>query len=562
MTNLATAASGADVSGIFDLMREQPHLVRKHLGASPMGTVGNLTYTAKQGGTTRASRAGVAWSEIRRTLAHRWANLKSYFISEPPAARAQRKAWSEVRACSRCIGNLLGSLTAEVSKKTRVLARNHDKPRIVAALKQLLGLPKGALDQPAVRKHCLDLYLRELSDEDLTALNEGVLGNPRLRKDVLHDVPSALHDLAVEKLDQIAEAVSQRVNQPPLERIAELLNAHPTDERKLEAALRKLADDLNRLTSNGGGIPVGSPAAALDLYIERLAPDSLQLLQALAPATRAKPRAGHGPNIAARSANLPLRDVPPGLTASFAARLSNCFITEFSAALERREARVHSRRTLNLLDCLKAEMDAATGRFADPRDETKAMEALTKLIQTPNGSFEKWELRRACLDIHLTKMGDDDIAILHKGVSGSARGRETVSRQVPAELRDQAAEELELVARAVSRRINLTPIERIVELLRASPVDPSKLEAELFRLAGELSEFASGSEAALAYDAPTVVAAYIERLPPDQLQMLQALVPRRGEETLFSGGLNALWGYKENKAHALLMSISLAVYFQ
>lgn len=561
MTNIAAVASGVNVSGVLDLMGEQPHLARKHLGSCALGTVGNLAYTAKQGGTVRASRAGVAWSEIRRTLAYQWANLKSYFISEPPEARAQRKGWNEVRACSRCIGNVLGSLTAKVDKRTRVLARDCDKSGIIEALKQLIDLPKGALDKPAMKKHCLDIYLRELSDEDLAALHEGVLGNPRARADLLHQVPSALHDLADEELDQIAKAVSRRFNRPPLERIVELLHARPVNKRKLKAALFKLAGELNKLTSDSRGIPVGSSAAALDIYIGRLAADQLHLLQALVPRVHTKPLSDSGLRVLDRSADLSLRNVPPDLRKQFTAKLWGPFINQFSAALERSEARIHSRRTANLLDSLMAKTDAATGQFVDPRDEAGATEALKQLIQSPNSAFEKTELRRACLDIHLSKLNDDDIAALNKGILSSERSRETVWRQMPAELHDQAARELELIAKAVSRRNNPTPIERIVELLQARPVDPQKLEAELFKLAGEVNELAMGGEVPLAADDAAAVAVHIERLPADQLRMLQALVPRRGEETPFSGGLNALWGYNENKAHALLMSISLAVYF-
>ncbi|MGE8591731.1 MAG: hypothetical protein ACN6OD_20370, partial [Alcaligenes sp.] len=47
---------------------QEPALERKDLGSCPLGTVGNLQFNAKQGGTRRATAVGVWLSDLRRSV--------------------------------------------------------------------------------------------------------------------------------------------------------------------------------------------------------------------------------------------------------------------------------------------------------------------------------------------------------------------------------------------------------------------------------------------------------------------------------------------------------------
>ncbi|WP_454005912.1 hypothetical protein [Alcaligenes sp. Marseille-Q7550] len=110
-------------SSTLEADRRQQVPERNELGASPLGSVGNLQYSVEQGGTAPAPRAGAPLSEMNQPLADRRANLNADVTGESSQARAQRQALTEARAEVRAngllIGNLLGSLTAKVDEEGR-----------------------------------------------------------------------------------------------------------------------------------------------------------------------------------------------------------------------------------------------------------------------------------------------------------------------------------------------------------------------------------------------------------------------------------------------------------
>ncbi|WP_172967634.1 hypothetical protein, partial [Escherichia coli] len=73
---------------------------------------GNLQYTAKQGGTARAGFIGARLSDLRHSLANAGTKLKFFLTKAPQEVRALHEAVVQNRANSRCVGNLLGNLTA------------------------------------------------------------------------------------------------------------------------------------------------------------------------------------------------------------------------------------------------------------------------------------------------------------------------------------------------------------------------------------------------------------------------------------------------------------------
>ncbi|WP_394065557.1 hypothetical protein [Alcaligenes sp. WGS1538] len=194
----------------------------------------------------------MAWSEIRRALAEKWTDLKtvlkSYFAGEPAEARAQRRerveVSNEIRATSRLIGNLLGSLTIPDE-----FAKHEFRP--IHAL-MALNLPlagdwyslKGA-------KYCLNTYLDELTERDLLALSSGVLRREGYCDFMLRCISTRPDDasrMQVSRLlGDIAEAVNQRVLRytvhEPLTRIVELLAVDPVNEQDLHTRLLMLTDD-------------------------------------------------------------------------------------------------------------------------------------------------------------------------------------------------------------------------------------------------------------------------------------------------------------------------------
>ncbi|MGE8548319.1 MAG: hypothetical protein ACN6OC_12850 [Alcaligenes sp.] len=248
----------------------QHALERKDLGSCPLGIVGNLRFAMEEGGTARATRLGVRLSDLRRSFAHAWAVLKDRFTCAPSEARAQRKELMQVRKHSRHVGNVLGCLTAPTNDAAALskLARN---------LAQLGELSKGRLASLKGGEESLRFYLDELSDADLIALYNGVLGQPAARKAVLEQIPKdslAAERQASDVLKQIEDALIPRFQRQvvckPLGEIAALLSASPVNGAQLEKALTSLAWGLRQFESSRASSTGRGDGDALDSYFQCL----------------------------------------------------------------------------------------------------------------------------------------------------------------------------------------------------------------------------------------------------------------------------------------------------
>lgn len=238
-------------------------LGRKDVGSCVLGTVGNLRFSAKQGGSARATRTGVMLSEIRRSVANLFTGLTRYVMRAPQSVRARSDALDQARANSRLIGNLLGSLTSPADSVMGWV-------RITQKLEQLAERSKGDLANLKGWHYCLETYVAELSNADLKAMRNGVLGNAFAREFLLCEDSGKHPGLATEMLNQIAQVLERRLAQTlqePLEGIAEQLSAKSIDGEKLKGYLSSL---------------YSSPAiAALDRYLPSLSEDKLTKLRTL-----------------------------------------------------------------------------------------------------------------------------------------------------------------------------------------------------------------------------------------------------------------------------------------
>lgn len=175
-------------------------LERRDLGTSPLGTIGNLQFKARHGGSIGASRVGVMLSNARRLVA----NLAFFLTCMSSKARTQRADRIQVRENSRRIGDLLGMLTAAADDAKA-------QSRIAQKLTQLAEASAGDLSGLLGGEYCLSKYLDELSGADLQALRNGVLGSTKARGAVLARISSErLRGQASDILKQIGTAVHQQ----------------------------------------------------------------------------------------------------------------------------------------------------------------------------------------------------------------------------------------------------------------------------------------------------------------------------------------------------------------
>ncbi len=242
-----------------------------------MGIKGNLQFTEQEGGTVPAPRAGAPSPETSPSFTGRRAVLEACVTGESSEVRVHREslvqARAEVRANSRLIGNLLGSLTARVDGAGHFVNPDHCSA-IAQALKELNTPLSGAgfyLIKGA--KYCLDTYLEELKEFDLVALTRGVLSRQEACKAVLDMISpredDALRIQAACVLRDVAKAVDQRVVcryvHEPLSKVVDLLDAHPVDPHKLCAQLIKVSDN----------------EYMLDQYFKKLSADELKKLRSV-----------------------------------------------------------------------------------------------------------------------------------------------------------------------------------------------------------------------------------------------------------------------------------------
>lgn len=242
---------------------------RQYLAPGPLGTVGNLRFTPRQGGTAPAGSPGAVANMLRS-----WAGLQFALSDASAPARRRREILIEVRANSRSIGDLLGCLTAP-SNDARALAA------IAQGLARLGWMSRGDLAALRGVREALITYMGELSYTDLVALRHGALGQAGVRKAVLDQVSSGLREQAAHVLQQIQAAFRQRsaqeVVQNPLREIARLLAVSSPDAQELEIPLDKLRSGLAMLDSSGtqGRSPIDR---MLDTYLQSLPRDQFEAL--------------------------------------------------------------------------------------------------------------------------------------------------------------------------------------------------------------------------------------------------------------------------------------------
>ncbi|WP_394065080.1 hypothetical protein [Alcaligenes sp. WGS1538] len=236
----------------------QPPLVleRADVASCPLGAVGNLRFTAQQGGTARATAAGLAFSQARRALAHFVIGLayKLNLVSE--TTRARHEDLLTARANSRLVGNVLGALTAPADDL-------EGQALIAERLKELAKRSQGKLEALKGGRESLGWYVNELTEADVKALRDGVLNKPGPCRAVLGLISSdSLRQQASEVLVQIMNALDLPVvdscAQKPLEQVARPLPATPENGPELEKTLETplgyeellKAHDNSRLVSN------------------------------------------------------------------------------------------------------------------------------------------------------------------------------------------------------------------------------------------------------------------------------------------------------------------------
>lgn len=288
MTGLTFSGSYVSMSILTEQMN-RPALRRQDLAPYPLGTVGNLHFTAREGGTPRAYYAAVLLSDACQSLSDKWADMQCCAFMESEDARARRESLREIRVYSQCMGELLGSLTAKVDRNTERFTDSLSQPRIGSALLELIRQPGGNLDDSVRKRNCLETYLDELKVVDLIALHNGVLACNHARAAVLRQVPSELFAQASDELNRIGVAVKQKftlkVVQEPLEQLLKLLNCSPMDQ----FGARKQLLVLNKIVSQYAGEEAAETARdsySLTSYVQHLPSEQLRTL--MGPVSRSQ----------------------------------------------------------------------------------------------------------------------------------------------------------------------------------------------------------------------------------------------------------------------------------
>lgn len=260
-------------------------LKRKDLAPCPLGTVGNLQFSAKQGGTARASFLSVEWSILRQATANEltlWVNLLSHLNDsdqqmEDDCAASCRSHFLGVRTNSTVIGHLLGKLTAEQSDvKTQLGA---------AELLQVLGqLSHGDIDNITGGGYSLWTYTDELTDSDVMAMVTGALRHSNGVAAMLDKMPPGdLRTHTFQLLEQIDAAVERRRMKgdvkDSLEQISTLLLTQPIDKLKLKKSLISVAQYLDACTRASLRL---NAVQHLHVFLQSLPKERLQPLLPLA----------------------------------------------------------------------------------------------------------------------------------------------------------------------------------------------------------------------------------------------------------------------------------------
>ncbi|WP_394065667.1 hypothetical protein [Alcaligenes sp. WGS1538] len=240
---------------------------QNQVAPGPLGTVGNLRFGAKDGGTVRADRIGLVQH------ARDFLDKLTFRFSAPEEARMARAYQNEININSRRIGNLLGSLTARFTE-AGVL------DRIAGELGQIGRLSQGDLFSMPGGQQSLLVYLAGMTSADLAALRDGVLGCPGACDEVLARVEPKLQQHAAAVLEQMENALRVRLADAAvtesLSELVRLLSAGAVDGQALRDQLVKWHTGLAMLDFSGvaGRLPAMS---MLDDYFRYLWKYDLQV---------------------------------------------------------------------------------------------------------------------------------------------------------------------------------------------------------------------------------------------------------------------------------------------
>ena len=259
---------------------------RKDLGSCPLGTVGNLQFSAAQGGTARATVPGVGLSILRRAGSDMLGIVVDVLTlpdshddswMERVDAGEQRHYLSHARLYSRSIGNLLGYLTAG--------PRHVEAQRRAADELIYLGLvSRGDLNNLWEGMYCLLNYTDELKDSDVRALVTGALRRPDgVVRELDQMPPGDGRSQALEVLEQVDAAIERRrtrgLAEDGLGQIAGLLSTYSIDKLRLKRSLISVAEYLETSRKVSTKLDEGR---YLDILLRSLPKERLQALQPLA----------------------------------------------------------------------------------------------------------------------------------------------------------------------------------------------------------------------------------------------------------------------------------------
>lgn len=179
-------------------------LERNDLWPSPLGNVGNLRYSTEQGGTPRVSVPGALWSVTSRIVGF-WA-----FCLTCPSEQVSRTHSAVMQAHYNSVitGNLLGYLTARPDDL-------ESRTKLVEWLAEASSCSNNDLSRLVGWRHSLLIFMRELTDADVRALCDGILGSPSATAAVLNQIScdrdDPLRGLASQMLSQIETELQKRV---------------------------------------------------------------------------------------------------------------------------------------------------------------------------------------------------------------------------------------------------------------------------------------------------------------------------------------------------------------
>ena len=231
----------------MDVLRQNQPVVLDpappYIAPGALGTVGNLQYRAQDGGTARAS------SPSMRERIRSWCTDLSFLCCVSDEAHYQHDDEKEVFENSRCVGNLLGSLTAHVD--------NEEGLRDVAKRLTKLGeASKGDLGRLQGGRESLSAYMDRLTDSDIRALRAGPLDALWAREVILNQIERGkLRAQAYLVLRRVREAFEQREARDALGRIAEMA-LDPMYREALKADLELVHKGMGQLQSYLLSLPI------------------------------------------------------------------------------------------------------------------------------------------------------------------------------------------------------------------------------------------------------------------------------------------------------------------